>query len=52
MRRYKTEFDTKAGLDRLQMMYGCCGSRGAGDWFDVSWVGTEYVNPDRVVVAR
>ena len=45
MDKYKSDVDTKAGIDRIQMKYQCCGAEDYRDWFFASWINTDYWNP-------
>ena len=44
MKVYKTDIDTKVGIDRTQMSYRCCGALSYEDWFETSWVDVEYLD--------
>ena len=44
MKKYKEEPEFKPEIDVLQMNYKCCGADNYKDWYDVSWVSSEYLD--------
>lgn len=45
MAAYKNDATTKEEMDVLQMTFECCGSTSYTDWFSMTWIHPDYVNP-------
>ena len=44
MEKYRDNHEYKKELDLLQLQYHCCGNEDYNDWFEVSWIHTDYLN--------
>ncbi|GAV08580.1 hypothetical protein RvY_18246 [Ramazzottius varieornatus] len=44
MDRYVRSLEMKRSIDEMQLELQCCGSKGAGDWFNITWIDNAYLD--------
>ena len=44
MDRYMRSLEMKKTIDEMQLEMQCCGSKGPGDWFNITWIDNAYLD--------